>query len=118
MSGSRNESNACNNPVKIGSGGTLEGVISNMKIISSNFRTAISNGVTKLRKDEIAKIESEVDKKKTTLNSNYNIKIDNLENKCIASCSNENMDDQNKSLCISSCQELATKYTNLSCERN
>ena len=118
MSEESNESKVCNNPVKIGNGSTLEGVLSNMKIISSNFRTAISNGVTKLRKDEVAKIESEVDKKKTTLNSNYNIKIDNWENKCIASCSNGDIDDQKKSMCITSCQELATKYTNLSCEKN
>lgn len=118
MSGGIKESKVCNNPVKIGDGSTLEDVISNMKIISSNFRTAISNSVTKLRKDEIAKIESEVDKKKITLSSNYNIKIDNLENKCIASCSNGDIDDKKKSMCITSCQNLATKYTNLSCERN
>ena len=111
------EQNACSNPVKINNSETLEGIYSNMKIIQSNFRTAINNNITIARKSEVGNIENESDKKKISLNSNYNTKIDNLENSCIASCQKLDLDDKIKSDCITSCDNLATKYTNLSCEK-
>lgn len=117
MSNKNTELNTCSNPVKINNSETIEGIYSNMKIIQSNFRTALNRNITTPRKGEIANIEGDSDKKKISLNSNYNTKIDNLENTCIASCQKLDLDDKIKTNCITSCDNLATKYTNLTCEK-
>lgn len=93
---------------------TLDNVLSSMKLIQANFKSAVKTNITGKRREETSKIEAKYDIMKTSLNSEYNKKIDDDENVCIKQCSSLKEQDP---LCIQGCQDLGTKYDNLICDK-